>query len=101
MYIYTFFLDNDQCDSHHKHIIKEDLWIIKNNKLRKLLTKGPHYTEPRTINFSKVLIEISTALDKYIETVSLKTKHTTSNFKSWKEKVLAKAKKKKKSLNKT
>ena len=96
MYIYTFFLDPDQCDPHHKYIlIKEDLRIIKDNKLRKLLAKGPNYREPRTINFSKAFIEISTALDKCIETVSLGTKYTTSNFKSWKEKVLAKAKKRK------
>ena len=29
------------CDPHHKHLIGGDLKIIKNNKLRKLLTKGP------------------------------------------------------------
>ena len=41
-----------------------------------------------------LLIEITTALDTFIEAMALKTKYTTSNFKSWKEKVLAKVKKK-------
>ena len=50
------------CDPHHKYIITGDLRIIKNNKLRKLLTKGPNYREPRTTNFSKALIDITTAL---------------------------------------
>ena len=30
-------------DSHYKHIITEDLQIIKNEKTRKLLIKGPSY----------------------------------------------------------
>ena len=31
--------DSSFCDPYHKHIIRGDLQIIKNNKLRKLLTK--------------------------------------------------------------
>ena len=30
------------CDPHHKHIIAGDLRIMRNRKLRKLLTKGPN-----------------------------------------------------------
>ena len=49
----SFCLNTDQCgspdsflcDSHHKHIIIEDLKIVENNKLRILLTKGPNYRE--------------------------------------------------------
>ena len=48
-----FCLNTDQCncadfslyDPHQKHIIIGDLRIIKNNKLKKLLTKGPNYRE--------------------------------------------------------
>ena len=55
-----FFLNTDQCDCadsstcdpHHKHIITGDLQIIKNGKLRKLLTNGANYKEHLTINFS-------------------------------------------------
>ena len=32
--------DSSFCDPHHKQLIKGDLGIIKNNKLRKLLTKS-------------------------------------------------------------
>ena len=79
--------DSSFCDPHHKHIITGDLRITKINKLSKLLTKGPDYREPRTINFSKALIEIATALDTCIEPMSLKTEYTTSNYKPWKQKV--------------
>ena len=55
-----FFLNTDQCDCadssscdpHHKHIITGDLQIIKNGKLRKLLTNGANYKEHLKINFS-------------------------------------------------
>ena len=40
-----------------------------------------------------LLIEITTALDTFIEAMTLKTNYTTSNFKPRKEKVLAKVKK--------
>lgn len=61
----------DQCDcadspfrdDHHKHIITEDLWIIK-KKIRKLL-KGPNYQEPRAMKVSNALIETITALYMY------------------------------------
>lgn len=44
------------------------------------------------MNFSKALTEITSALDTSIEAMTLK--YTISNFKSWKEKVLANVKKK-------
>ena len=44
------------------------------------------------MNFSKALTEITSALDTSIEAMTLK--YTTSNFKPWKEKVLANVKKK-------
>ena len=80
--------DSSFCDPYHKHIIKWDLRIIKNKKLRKLLRETEHYIEPWTINLSKALIV--TALDTCIEAITLKTKYSTSNFKPWKEKILAK-----------
>lgn len=49
-------------DPYHKHITTRDLRVIKNNNLRKLLTKGPNYREPGTTNVSKVLIKIINAL---------------------------------------
>ena len=87
--------DSSFCDPHHhEHIITWDLWIIKNNKLRKLLTKAPNYREPRTINVSKALIEITTAPGTFIKAMTFKPKNTVSSFKPWKEKLLAKMKEK-------
>ena len=109
----SFCLITDQCGcadssfwgSHHKYIIAGNLRIIKNSKLRKLLTKSPNYREPRTINFSKALIDVTIALDTCTESMTLKTKYATSNFKPWKETVLTKVEKnnnlnKKSNLNK-
>ena len=98
----SFCLNTDQrgcADSsfwgpHHKYIIAGNLRIIKNSKLRKLLTKSPNYRERRTINFSKALIEVTIALDTCIESMTLKTKYATSNFKPWKETLLTKVKEK-------
>ena len=53
----------------------------------KTLTKGRNYREPKIINISKVLIEITTALDTCIEAIIPNTKYTTSNIKPFKEKV--------------
>ena len=75
-------------------MITGDLRIIKNNKLRNPLKNDLNYREPGTINFSKALSEMATALDTCIETMILKTKYTTSNFKPWKEKVSGKMKEK-------
>ena len=41
------------CDQDHGHIITGDLRIVENSKLRKLLTKGPNYREPKTVNYGK------------------------------------------------
>ena len=86
------------CDLHHKHKTTKYLKIIKNSKLRKLLTKNQNYREPQRINFSKALIELIETvadLDTCMEAVTLiLDKYTTSNLKQWKEKVLAKVKEK-------
>ena len=49
---------NQNFVTHIKHIITGDLKIIENEKLRKLLTKGPNYRESRNINYSKAYFEI-------------------------------------------
>ena len=48
---------NQNSVTHIKHIIIGDLKIIENEKLRKLLTKGPNYRESRNINYSKAYFE--------------------------------------------
>ena len=95
----SFCFNTDQCDCansffcnlHHKYLCTRQLRIIKNYKLRKHITKGPKYREPRTIN---VLIQITTALDTCIDLVTLKTNYVTSNVKPWKETAFSKVKEK-------
>lgn len=72
------------CDPHQKHIFTGHLWIIKNKKLRELLTKCPNCRDSVIINFSKALTEINTVLDRCINSIRLKTKYANSYFKPWK-----------------
>ena len=41
------------CDLTHQHIVTGDLRIIKNDKLRKLFSRGLNYREKKTTNYSK------------------------------------------------
>ena len=78
------------CDPHHNHVITGDLRIIENQKLRKLLAKGPNYREPRTLNFNKVKNEIKDAINTCIDTIVSKTKHKHSEFENWKRAIITK-----------
>ena len=51
-------------DANHGHIVNGDICIVQNNKLRKLLCKGPKYREPVSINFSNCKTEIKNSLTK-------------------------------------
>ena len=53
-------------DPNHDHVITGNLNIISNLKLKRLLSKGPGYREPRTLNFDvagntvkKILVRFS------------------------------------------
>ena len=52
-------------DPKHEHIIARDKRISQNNKLRKLLCKGPKYREPVSVNFSNCKTEIKNSLIKF------------------------------------
>ena len=76
------------CDPHHKHIVTGDLRIVENDKLRKLLAKGPNYREPMAINYKQAKSKIITALDSCIESFTEDTKHSKEVFQNWKTAVL-------------
>ena len=69
----TSYSDLCQCsnslfsDPHHHHIITGDLRLVENNKLRKLLTKGPNFREPRSTNFKVAFEKIKTAINECVE----------------------------------
>ena len=68
--------------------------IIENSKLRRLLTKGPNYREPRSLNFSKAFNDIKSALDSCVDSINSKTQYSTTSLKDWKMKVLEKVQEK-------
>ena len=76
------------CDPHHKHIVSGDLRVVSNQKLRKLLSKGPNYREPRTLNYNKCKKEINTTLLLAIDNLSVKYHLEKEDFTSWKNKIV-------------
>ena len=59
-------------DANHGHILSGDICIVQNNKLRKLLCKGPKYREPVSINFSNCKTKIKTDLQNFLLIGTLK-----------------------------
>ena len=76
------------CDPNHKHIVTGDLHIVENSKLRYLFTKGPNFREPRTMNFSKCLKSISTALDTFVIAMTSKYKLGPNELNLWKSAII-------------
>ena len=55
------------CDNDLGHIVTGKLNFVENNKLRKLLSKGPNYREPRCLNFDKCIKTIEISLNNFME----------------------------------
>ena len=82
--------NSDFCDSTHKHVITGDLRIVKNNKLRKLLCKGPNFRENEMINFDKITDEINSGLEEYVVNWCKKENKNKTCLDEWKSCVLQK-----------
>ena len=52
-------------DKHHGHIISGDLRLVKDNKLRKLFTKGPKYRERKFIDWEAVESDLLASVKDY------------------------------------
>ena len=65
-----------------------DLRIISNPKLRKLLSRGPNYREPKTLNFNTCKKSIESAIVSSIDKLIEKYQLSTAEFLSWKTKIL-------------
>ena len=72
-------------DKDHGHIITGDLRIVQNNKLWKLLTKGPKYREPVEVDWDKSKVEIGLGLKQYIIDLSLKRGIDKNVLSGWKK----------------
>ena len=81
-------------DANHGHIVSGDIRIVQNNKLRKLLSKGPKYREPVSINFSNCKTEIKNSLTKFSSDWCNKKGVPIKCFTQWISKVMEKVNKK-------
>ena len=76
------------CDCHqsqfkdldHNHVLTGNLNIISNSKLRKLLSKGPGYREPRTLNFDIAKRTARNSINDFVESQSDKTGLPVESF---------------------
>ena len=76
------------CDPNHGHIITGNLAIIKDNKLRKILSKGPNYREQNIINWKACRQKIEIGVNDFIHECNMKKPNL--NFNEWKNKLLSK-----------
>ena len=75
-------------DPHHGHIVTGDLRVVEHRKLRSLLTKGPNYREPKTLNYSKCKKEIEFSLKSAVDSLSVSYGITKNYFSLWKNKII-------------
>ena len=81
-------IDSEFCNPHHKHIVSGDLRIISNTKLRKLISKGPNYREPKMLDFRKCKKSIETSITSSIHNLASKYDLPVESFSAWKTKIL-------------
>ena len=82
--------DSPFVDSDHGHIMTGDLRIIENQHLRKLISKGPNYREPRSINWKKCKEAVENGTDTYANTLSAKNKLRYIDIVPWRNEILQK-----------
>ena len=82
----------------HGHIVGGDIRIVQNNKLRKLLCKGPEYREPVSINFSNCKTEMKNSLTEFSSDWCNKKRVPVKCFTQWISIVMEKVNKKIKEL---
>ena len=65
-----------------------DLRIITNDHLRKLISKGPNYREPRSINWKKCKEAITDGLNMHVDKMRAKFDLSKDDLTPWIEEVL-------------
>ena len=66
------------------HILTGNLKIIKNNKLRKLFSKGPKFREPQEIDFDAAKGIVTEEIETFIKTLSNTKRLAPVVFDNWK-----------------
>ena len=80
---------NQFIDPSCNHVLTGDLGIIKNNKLRKLISKGPKYREPENVDWIEAKNVIQVALESFIQSVCSSKGISPPYFDNWKFVVLS------------
>ena len=80
--------NSEFCDPHHGHIVTGDLRVINNPKLRKLLSKGPNYREPKMLNYRKCKQSIESSLTSAIDSLVKKYELSVESLSAWRTKIL-------------
>ena len=75
------------CYEPHGHIITGDLRIVKNRKLRRLLSKGPKYREHNNIDWDLNLNILEKAVDEYAKSWSQREGARVSVLNDWSQTV--------------
>ena len=65
--------DREFWNTDRNHVLTGNLEIVKNAKLRKLLSKGPKFREPTKINWKEAKTIVSVGLDNYVEMMYILT----------------------------
>ena len=66
------------------HVLTGNLQIIKNNKLRKIFTKGPKFREPKKIDWEEAKTTIHFGIDSFINNLAETKRVDKSYFDNWK-----------------
>ena len=83
--------ESEFVNGHHGHVVTGDLRIIRNDKLRKLISKGPNFREPKTINWKKCRDVIAEGVTQCLSSMSSSSKNVTeADMVPWKNMVLHK-----------
>ena len=76
---------NDFIDRNRGHVLTGNLQIINNNKLRKLISKGPKFREPCKIDWNTAKDIIREGVEDYLKTLKAVKKVDISFFENWKQ----------------
>ena len=77
----------DFIDPNRGHVLTGNLQIINNNKLRKLICKGPKFPEPCKIDWNTAKDIIRDGVEGYLKTLKTVKKVDISFFENWKQTV--------------
>ena len=76
---------DDFIDPNRGHVLTGNLQIINNNKLRKLISKGPKFREPCKIDWNIAKDIIREGVEDYLKTLKAVKKVDISFFENWKQ----------------